>query len=58
MSGIIKATNLQVANIKDTTGTNTAITVASDGTVSGIATTLTEQATTRYNKRFYCSYNS
>ena len=46
MSGIINATNLEVANIKDSTGTNTAMTIASNGGVSGIATTLTEQATT------------
>ena len=33
MSGIINATNLEVANIKDSTGTNTAMTVASTGRV-------------------------
>ena len=31
MSGIINATNLEVANIKDSTGTNTAMTVDSSG---------------------------
>ena len=31
MSGIINATNLEVANIKDSTGTNTAMTVDSNG---------------------------
>lgn len=34
MSGIINATNLEVANIKDSTGTNTAMTVDSSGNVS------------------------
>mgnify|MGYP004175983603 FL=1 len=33
MSGIINATNLEVANIKDSTGTNTAMTVDSSGRV-------------------------
>jgi len=33
MSGIINATNLEVANIKDSTGTNTAMTVDSNGRV-------------------------
>ena len=34
MSGIINATNLEVANIKDSTGTNTAMTVDSSGRVA------------------------
>ena len=34
MSGIINATNLEVANIKDSTGTNTAMTVNSNGTMT------------------------
>ena len=34
MSGIINATNLEVANIKDSTGTNTAMTVDSSGRVT------------------------
>lgn len=34
MSGIINATNLEVANIKDSTGTNTAMTVDSSGRVN------------------------
>ena len=34
MSGIINATNLEVANIKDSTGTNTAMTINSDGVVN------------------------
>ena len=34
MSGIINATNLEVANIKDSTGTNTAMTVDSSGHVN------------------------
>ena len=34
MSGIINATNLEVANIKDSTGTNTAMTINSDGTMT------------------------
>ena len=34
MSGIINATNLEVSNIKDSTGTNTAMTVDSSGRVS------------------------
>jgi hypothetical protein len=33
MSGIINATNLEVANIKDSTGTNTAMTVDSSGRI-------------------------
>ena len=45
-STTVESTNLQVSNIKDSTGTNTALTIASNGGVSGIATTLTEQATT------------
>ena len=34
MSGIINATNLEVANIKDSTGTNTAMTVSSGGAIT------------------------
>ena len=34
MSGIINATNLEVANIKDSTGTNTAMTINSNGVVN------------------------
>lgn len=34
MSGIIQATNLEVANIKDSTGTNTAMTVNANGTMT------------------------
>ena len=34
MSGIINATNLEVANIKDSTGTNTAMTIDSNGRVT------------------------
>tara|TARA_R100000773_G_C4218478_1_gene116940 strand:+ start:1062 stop:1619 length:558 start_codon:yes stop_codon:yes gene_type:complete len=34
MSGIINATNLEVANIKDSTGTNTAMTVNNNGTMT------------------------
>ena len=34
MSGIINATNLEVANIKDSTGTNTAMTIDSSGHVN------------------------
>ena len=34
MSGIINTTNLEVANIKDSTGTNTAMTVNSNGTMT------------------------
>ena len=34
MSGIINATNLEVTNIKDSTGTNTAMTINSDGVVN------------------------
>ena len=34
MSGIINTTNLEVANIKDSTGTNTAMTVDSSGRVT------------------------
>ena len=34
MSGIINATNLEVANIKDSTGTNTAMTISSGGAIT------------------------
>ncbi len=34
MSGIINATNLEVANIKDSTGTNTAMTISGTGVVT------------------------